>query len=84
MTKSEAFRDIVSLFKIGAKIVDIDYDPAGSSYSYVPDPKAIAVLEALVGRTVTESDLWFNLGAATNSTYYGIRPELLDEIVGSL
>jgi hypothetical protein len=78
MTKLEAVKVLLGSYKIGARMVSSDYDPAGSTSEYVPDPRGLAVVEALVDRRVTEDDLYFNVGGG-NGVYFS-PARLISEI----
>lgn len=79
MTKLEAIQKLVSQFRVRGKVIDYDYDPAGSSITYAPEPKDMEVLEALVDRPVTEDDLWFQCGGYSKD-HYVARDVLIKDI----
>jgi hypothetical protein len=78
MTKLEAVKVLLANHKIGARRTSYEYDPAGSTFEYEPDPRGTAVVEALVERPVTEDDLWFNVGRGSDIYFSPAR--LIPEI----
>ena len=65
MTKLEAVRTAVSRMEISARMVYAS--KCGDDREYIPDTKDLELLSALAGREVTESDLYFRVGAGAYS-----------------
>ena len=55
---------------IPARLVDFDYDPAGSTTSYEPDPKAVELFG--------EKALCFSVGCGSSPSTYRIIAEGLE------
>jgi len=80
MTKTEAVQKVVSNLSIRGVVIDCDYDPAGSTTTYAPDPKWLEALSTLADRPVNvDKDLWFRVGGFLNGTY-GVLDSLLKDI----
>lgn len=72
---AEVIVTLASRFEIGARQTYSDGDPAGSTSEYIPEPRDLAVIEALVGRKVLESELMFMCGGSRRERFY--MPEAL-------
>jgi hypothetical protein len=79
MTKLDAVRRAISLLTINARIIHFEYDPAGSTTQYEPDPRDLQILHTLIGRQVQDSELWFCCGGL-RPPYFAIPATLLLEI----
>ena len=77
MTREEAIDELVLSHQIDAKLTDYKYDPAGSDYSYVPDPRGLELIEAVVGRRPEEKDLWFCMATQAERSCYQVRKDWL-------
>ena len=79
MTKLEAVKHL--LRPIRARTIDYDYDPAGSSWSCVPDPDDWAALDALIPNFDAEKDLIFSVGTGgSNSDRYHLTAAARDRL----
>lgn len=80
MTKQEALLALLRNFEVGTRTVDFDYDPAGSTTSYIPDPRDVAIVQAFIKRDLIGDDFSFNTGAGPYRSCYHLRRELIEEI----
>lgn len=79
MTKAQAVQRLLSSFTVRAVRTEFDYDPAGSTSTYVPSKTDLALVEVLIGREVKESELFFVCGGSVRS-HYGIRQSVIEEV----
>jgi len=79
MTRGKALETMLGRYRVAAKMVDCDYDPAGDTTTYIPDPRSVEVIQAFVDRPLTESDFWFVVGCGPTPSHYSVRAEVIAE-----
>ena len=79
MTIQDSIRRLISGFKVRAKCIGYDYDPAGSSSEYAPDSNDVSVLQPFFDRALAEDDFYFVVGGA-GSPHFTLLSRTLNEI----
>lgn len=66
MTREEAIRKLLMRFKVDACCIASGDDER----TYAPHPDDLAVMSVVIGKTITEEDLQFNVGVGYSSPYF--------------
>lgn len=77
MTRERALEILINRFVVRAKVTDYDYDPAGSTTSYIPNPDDVATLEAVLDHKLSEGDFYFSVGCGSTPSRYALRSEIV-------
>jgi hypothetical protein len=82
MTKTEAVRNLLAGVMIQAKVIDQNdaYRFDQSPTNYIPDPHDLAMVEAIVGRKISEEELQCHVGLGPLSTRFSLTSQLLSEV----
>ena len=77
MTHEESVSKLLERFRVRAKVVNVDYDPAGDTTEYIPDPEDVKICMAATGRKLSDSDFLFCVGCGPTPTHYLLNRSIL-------